>query len=112
MLDCNSTESRRYRRCPSSGLLCIVCPRSGACLIAASEQARADFQELFAKLDARCLTCKGVRFRTCTACGLPPNSFHDHRDEQRPRQVYETRSEWREVNGTPEPSIPERKAQP
>jgi hypothetical protein len=24
--------------------------------------------------------CKGIRFKTCPACGLPQNSFHDFRD--------------------------------
>lgn len=56
-----------------------------------------------------CPACKGIRFKTCRTCGQEPNSFHDFREDQRPRQVYETRQEWEAVNGKYEPHIPERK---
>jgi hypothetical protein len=59
-----------------------------------------------------CKTCKGIRYKSCHDCGQKPNSFGDFRDSQRPRQVYETQREWREVNGTPEQKVPDRKLQP
>lgn len=59
-----------------------------------------------------CPICNGIRFKRCSGCGLEANSFHDHRDYQRPRQVYETKSEWREVNGEREQKVPDRRKQP
>mgnify|MGYP001567446040 CR=1 FL=1 len=61
--------------------------------------------------DAAC-SCKGIRFKTCASGGQPANSFPDHREGRLKPQMYETRDEWREVNGTPEPKIPERRRQP
>jgi hypothetical protein len=59
-----------------------------------------------------CEGCKGIRFKRCQACGGEINSFGDHREHQRPRQVYETKREWQEVNGTPEQKVPGRRSQP
>lgn len=59
-----------------------------------------------------CPMCKGVRFKTCQGCGQTANSFSDFRDHQRPRQVYESQREWREVSGAPEQNVPDRKLQP
>lgn len=59
-----------------------------------------------------CAACRGIRFKSCKTCGRPANSFHDFRDYQRPAQVYETMTEWREVNGDPAQSVPDRKLQP
>mgnify|MGYP001592521375 CR=1 FL=1 len=58
-----------------------------------------------------CPLCKGIRYKRCLSCGEGVNSFGDFRDRSR-TQIYETVREWREVNGTPEQDVPERKLQP
>ena len=59
-----------------------------------------------------CPACKGIRYKRCLSCGQEVNSFHDFREYERPRQIYETRQEWEAVNGKSEPRVPERKLQP
>jgi uncharacterized C2H2 Zn-finger protein len=59
-----------------------------------------------------CPACKGVRFRRCSSCGQEANSFHDHRVGRPPRQAYETRREWDEVNGESRQDVPDRRGQP
>lgn len=71
----------------------------------AVQQANADYP-------GGCPACKGVRFKTCKACGQETNSFHDAYYGRPRDQVYESQSEWREVNGEPAQSIPDRMAQP
>ena len=66
---------------------------------------------LKASNDAAC-SCKGIRFKTCPDCKRGPNSFPDHRERQSKPQIYETMTDWREVNGEAEQKIPERRGQP
>ena len=69
------------------------------------------FQDANKNYPGGCPACKGIRFKVCSSCGQEVNSFGDFRT-YRPSQVYETVSEWREVNGTPEQITQDRKLQP